>query len=79
MTDERTVAVRRLLFWLRIPYAADAGLVVIGVWLLVDGEGVGWWVLLFALLRAVIGTIALVLIAPRMMRALDRDEDRSLQ
>jgi hypothetical protein len=69
VADEETVARRRLLFWLRVPYVADAAMVVIGVWLLVDGNGVGWWVLLFAALRAVVGTISLVVIAPRMIAA----------
>lgn len=69
MSDEQDVATRRLLFWLRVPYVADAGLVVIGLWLLLDGNGVGWWVLLFAALRAVVGTISLFVIAPRMIAA----------
>ncbi len=56
---------KRLLFWLRIPYVADAALLLIGVGYLVSGDGVGWWVLLFAAVRALIGTIALVLIAPK--------------
>ncbi|WP_378144188.1 hypothetical protein ACFJGV_12055 [Cnuibacter sp. UC19_7] len=69
VSDEQDVATRRLLFWLRVPYVADAGLVIIGVWLLLDGNGVGWWVLLFALLRAIIGTVSLLVIAPRMIAA----------
>ncbi|MFB2580092.1 hypothetical protein ACEXQD_02495 [Herbiconiux sp. P15] len=55
----------RLLFWLRVPYVLDAVLLVVGVGYLVAGDGAGWWVLLFAFLRAVIGTIALFWIAPR--------------
>jgi hypothetical protein len=39
---------RRLLFWLRVPYAADIALVVIGVVLLLTGREVGWWLLIFA-------------------------------
>jgi membrane protein YdbS with pleckstrin-like domain len=65
---------RRLLFWLKIPYVADAALVVIGIGLLIAGNGVGWWVLVFAAVRAVVGTIALVWIAPRMISDKKRDD-----
>ena len=58
---------RRLMFWLKIPYAADAALVVIGIALVSNGQSVGWWVLVFAAVRAVVGTIALVWVAPRMI------------
>lgn len=56
----------RLLFWLKVPYAADIALGVIGVALLIVGNSVGWWVLVFAAVRAVIGTIALVWLYPRL-------------
>jgi membrane protein YdbS with pleckstrin-like domain len=59
--------IKRLLFWLRIPYVADAALVLIGVWLLLSGRSVGWWVLVFAAVRAVIGTIALFWLAPKLI------------
>jgi len=62
--------VRRLVFWLRVPFVADAALVVIGIALLVGGDGVGWWVLVFAGLRAVVGVVAIVWIAPRMIARL---------
>ena len=62
--------VRRLLFWLRVPFVADAALVVIGIALLVGGDGVGWWVLVFAGLRAVVGVVAIAWIAPRMIARL---------
>jgi hypothetical protein len=62
--------VRRLMFWLRVPFVADAVLVVIGIALLVTGDGVGWWVLVFAGLRAVVGVVAIVWIAPRMIARL---------
>ncbi|WP_317230045.1 hypothetical protein [Clavibacter sp. MX14-G9D] len=62
--------VRRLLFWLRVPFFADAALVVIGIALLVGGDGVGWWVLVFAGLRAVVGVVAIAWIAPRMIARL---------
>jgi hypothetical protein len=52
--------VRRLMFWLTIPYVADGALVLIGVGLLLASRSEGWWVLLFAAVRAVIGTIALI-------------------
>ncbi len=58
------------MFWLRVPFVADAALVVIGVALLVGGDGVGWWVLAFAGLRAVVGVVAIVWIAPRMIARL---------
>ncbi|PPF60453.1 hypothetical protein C5C13_03975 [Clavibacter michiganensis] len=62
--------VRRLMFWLRVPFVADAALVVIGIALLVGGDGVGWWVLVFAGLRALVGVVAIVWIAPRMIARL---------
>ncbi|PPF79777.1 hypothetical protein C5B96_12160 [Subtercola sp. Z020] len=58
---------RRLMFWLKVPYAADVALVLIGVGLLLGGQSIGWWVLVFAAVRAVVGTIALLWIAPRMI------------
>lgn len=65
---------RRLLFWLRIPYAADVALVLIGAGLLVSGRSVGVWVLVFAGVRAIIGTVALVWIAPRVIRRRSTDQ-----
>ncbi|OUE23537.1 hypothetical protein [Clavibacter michiganensis] len=62
--------VRRLMFWLRVPFVADAALVVIGIALIVGGDGVGWWVLVFAGLRAVVGVVAIAWIAPRMIARL---------
>lgn len=56
----------RLLFWLKVPYVADVVLVIIGVALLIADNTVGWWVLLFAAVRAVIGTIALFWLYPRL-------------
>ncbi|MBG6106651.1 hypothetical protein [Frigoribacterium sp. CG_9.8] len=69
-------ATRRILFWLRVPYAADIALVVIGVVLLLTGRAVGWWVLIFAGVRAVIGTFALVVLAPRIIarRSIEKQE-----
>ena len=67
MDDDLDEASRRLLFWFRIPYAADAALVLIGIGLLLAGRPSGWWVLLFAAVRAIIGTIALFWLAPRML------------
>lgn len=58
----------RLLFWLKVPYAADVVLVIIGVAFLLAENPVGWWVLVFAAVRAVVGTIALFWIYPRMLR-----------
>lgn len=56
----------RLLFWLRVPYAADVVLVIIGVALLIGDNPVGWWVLIFAAVRAIVGTIALLWLYPRL-------------
>jgi hypothetical protein len=58
---------RRLLFWLRVPYAADAALTLFGAGLLLAGRSVGLWVLLFAFVRAVIGTVALFWLAPKLI------------
>ncbi|WP_111718966.1 hypothetical protein [Homoserinimonas sp. OAct 916] len=58
---------RRLLFWLKVPYAADVVLGLIGIGYLVAGNSVGWWVLAFAGVRAVIGTIALFWLAPKLI------------
>lgn len=68
---------RRLLFWLRVPYAVDVVLVVIGIALLLSAREVGWWVIVFAAVRAVIGSVALVWIAPRVManREARQDDD----
>lgn len=60
-------ATSRLMFWLKIPYVADVALVLIGAGFLLAGRSVGWWVLVFAAARAVVGTIALVWIAPKMI------------
>jgi hypothetical protein len=65
---------RRLLFWLRIPYVADVALVLIGVGLLASGRSVGTWVLVFAGVRAVVGTVALVIVAPRVIRRWRADQ-----
>ena len=65
--DSPMEANKRLLFWLRIPYVADVALLAIGVALLVTGQPAGWWVLVFAFVRAIIGTIALVIVAPRII------------
>lgn len=67
MAEELDEASRRLLFWFRIPYLADALLVVVGVWLLLAGRASGWWVLAFAAVRAIIGTAALFWLAPRLL------------
>ncbi|MCW4459278.1 hypothetical protein [Microbacterium sp. MPKO10] len=56
----------RLLFWLKVPYAADVALVIIGVVLLTADNAIGWWVLVFAAVRAIIGTIALFWLYPRL-------------
>lgn len=58
---------RRLLFWLKVPYAADVALGLIGVGYLIAGNSIGWWVLVFAVVRALIGTVALFWLAPKLI------------
>jgi len=58
----------RLLFWLKVPYAADVVLVIIGVAFLLAENPIGWRVLVFEAVRAIVGTIALFWIYPRMRR-----------
>jgi hypothetical protein len=59
---------RRLLFWLRVPFAADVALGVLGVFLLLTDRVVaGVIVLCFAAARAVAGGVALWLITPRLL------------
>ncbi|GAB2507385.1 hypothetical protein [Paramicrobacterium agarici] len=65
-TDAPRSAEARLLFWLKVPYVADVALVIIGAALLFADNAVGWWVLVFAAIRAVIGTIALFWLYPRI-------------
>ncbi|PFG30083.1 hypothetical protein [Paramicrobacterium agarici] len=66
--DPARSAEARLLFWLKVPYVADVALVIIGAALLFVDNAVGWWVLVFAAVRAVIGTIALFWLYPRLKR-----------
>jgi hypothetical protein len=49
------------MFWLWTPYLSDAALIGIGWWLVATGDGGGWWAILFALVRAALGTAAIVL------------------
>lgn len=52
---------RRLLFWLWTPYISDVVMLVIGMWMLIDGDSAGWLAVIFATVRALLGTIALML------------------
>ena len=54
-------AQRRLLFWLWTPYLSDAALIGIGWWLVATGNSGGWWAIVFALVRAVLGTASILL------------------
>jgi hypothetical protein len=65
----------RLMFWLKVPYVLDVVLGIVGVGYLIAGNGAGWWILLFGFLRAVIGTISLFWIAPRMIAARRAPDD----
>lgn len=58
---------RRLLFWLKVPFVADAALAVIAILLLLGANSAGWWVLLFAGVRFVVGAISVWVIAPRVL------------
>jgi hypothetical protein len=62
------------MFWLKVPYAVDIGLGLFGFGLLAAGRSVGWWVLLFAAVRAIIGTVAILWIAPRMIARRNRGD-----
>ena len=52
---------RRLLFWLWTPYVSDVVMVAIGLWMLGTGDSAGWLAIIFAGVRAALGTIALLL------------------
>ncbi len=52
---------RRLLFWLWTPYVSDVLIVVVGIWMLVRGDSAGWLPIIFATVRALLGTIGLFL------------------
>ena len=52
---------RRLLFWLWTPYASDIVMGAIGLWMLGTGDSAGWLAIIFAAVRALLGTIALLL------------------
>ena len=58
---------KRLMFWLKVPYAADVALALVGIALVLGDRPIGWWVLIFAAVRAIVGTVALVWLAPRML------------
>jgi hypothetical protein len=58
---------RRLMFWLKLPFVADAALGVIGTLLLVGHDAAGWWVLLFGAIRFVVGAVSVWVIAPRVL------------
>lgn len=60
---------RRLLFWLKVPFIADAALGIIGALLLLGANPAGWWVLLFAGVRFVVGAISVWVIAPRVLKS----------
>jgi len=61
-------AQRRLMFWLWTPYLSDAALVGVGWWLVATGDVGGWWAIVFAAVRAVLGTVA-ILLARKKFRA----------
>jgi len=52
---------RRLLFWLWTPYVSDVVMAGVGLWMLASGDPTGWLPLIFATVRAALGTIALML------------------
>jgi hypothetical protein len=66
---------RRLLFWLRISFVADAALGAIAGLLIAEDEPAGWYLLAFVVLRAVLGVVALVL-AARMLEERRPGDDR---
>ncbi len=58
---------RRLMFWLKAPFVADAVIGIVGILLVVGRDPAGWWVVLFAAIRAVIGAISVWVVAPRIL------------
>lgn len=52
---------RRLLFWLWTPYVSDVVMAVVGLWMLATDNSAGWLVIIFAAVRAALGTISLLL------------------
>jgi hypothetical protein len=66
---------RRLLFWLRASFGADAVLGVVAGLLVAQEEPAGWYLLGFVVLRAAIGVVALVL-ASRMLEERRPGDDR---
>jgi hypothetical protein len=52
-------AQRRLMFWLWTPYLSDAALVAVGWSLVASGDEAGWWAILFAAVRAILGTASI--------------------
>jgi len=58
---------RRLLFWLRISFLADAVFLVVAVALVAAGEAAGWYLGAFTLVRAVLGAVTLFWIAPHVL------------
>ena len=65
----------RLLFWLRASFVADAVLGVIAGLLIAEGEPAGTGLLIFVVLRAGIGVVALVL-ASRALEEKRPGDDR---
>ena len=66
---------RRLLFWLRASFAADAVFGIVAGLLIAEDEPAGWYLLAFVVLRAAIGVVALVL-ASRMLEERRPGDDR---
>jgi hypothetical protein len=66
---------RRLLFWLRISFVADAALGLIAGLLIAEDEPAGWYLLVFVVLRAALGVVGLVL-ASRMLEEHRPGDDR---
>lgn len=62
---------RRLLFWLKVPFVADAALAAIGTVLVLGANTMGWWVLVFAVVRFIVGAISVWVIAPRVLARAD--------
>jgi hypothetical protein len=63
----RTTPERRLLFWLWSPFVADVLIALLGVVALAVGNTDGWYLIWFAIARAVIGIVAVAVVAPRVL------------
>ena len=68
----------RLLFWLKASFVLDALFGAIGGIMIGQGEGAGWALLVFAVLRAAVGVVALVITVQALERRHPGDDRPSI-